>query len=180
MEDALLVGSMLISLLRHADRVKIACMAQLVNVIAPIMTETGGRSWRQTIYYPYMHASIFGRGIALQPIIESEKYDSRDFTDVCYLDSIAVLNEEKEELTLFAVNRNLDGGLQFECDARGFADYHVLEHIILEHDNLKAVNTALAPNTVMPHLSGNAQIVDGRISSLLPRASWNVIRLAKG
>ena len=63
-EDALLVGSMLITLLRHADRVKMACLAQLVNVIAPIMTSDTG-AWRQTIFYPYMYTSIFGRGTVL-------------------------------------------------------------------------------------------------------------------
>ena len=51
-EDALLAGSMLITFLRNADRVKIACMAQLVNVIAPIMTRPGGGAWAQTIYWP--------------------------------------------------------------------------------------------------------------------------------
>src|SRR5690606_34434446 len=70
-EDALLVGSMLITLLRHADRVKMACLAQLVNVIAPIMTEEGGKAWKQTIFYPYLHASVFGRGISLLPITDS-------------------------------------------------------------------------------------------------------------
>ena len=50
-EDALLVGLMLITFLRNADRVKIACMAQLVNVIAPIMTRNGGGAWAQTIFY---------------------------------------------------------------------------------------------------------------------------------
>src|SRR5699024_11851334 len=67
-EDALLVGSMLITMLQHADRVKMACLAQLVNVIAPIMTENEGSSWKQTIYYPYMHASIYGRGISIKPV----------------------------------------------------------------------------------------------------------------
>ena len=69
--DALLVGSMLISLLRHADRVKIACLAQLVNVIAPIMTETGGPAWRQTIFYPFLHASRFGQGEVLDLQVRS-------------------------------------------------------------------------------------------------------------
>ena len=76
-EDALLVGSMLITLLKHCDRVKIACMAQLVNVIAPIMTENGGTAWRQTIFYPYMHASVYGRGVVLDPVISSPVYDTK-------------------------------------------------------------------------------------------------------
>src|SRR5690606_41492555 len=81
-EDALLVGCMLITLLRHADRVKIACLAQLVNVIAPIMTKTGGPAWAQTIYYPFMHASTLGRGTSLLPVVKSPVYDARDFETV--------------------------------------------------------------------------------------------------
>ena len=84
-EDALLVGCMLISMLKRADRVKMACLAQLVNVIAPIMTANGGAAWKQTIYYPYMHASVFGRGTVLVPLIKSPKYDAKDYTDVPYL-----------------------------------------------------------------------------------------------
>jgi alpha-N-arabinofuranosidase len=64
-EDALMVGAMLITLMKHADRVKIGCQAQLVNVIAPIMTEMGGPAWRQTTFYPYLHAARYGHGIAL-------------------------------------------------------------------------------------------------------------------
>src|SRR5690606_898700 len=79
-EDAILVGSMLNTLLKHSDRVRIACMAQLVNVIAPIMTETGGGIWKQTIFYPYYYTSVYGRGTALHSIVDSPKYDSKDFT----------------------------------------------------------------------------------------------------
>lgn len=179
LEDALVVGSMLISLIRWADRVKIGCLAQLVNVIAPIMTQTGGPAWRQTTFYPFMHASLYGRGTALLPVIKSDKYDSKDFTDVPYLDAIGVFNEEKEELTIFAVNRNLEGGLEFTGDLRGFCGYEVVEHIVLTHEDLKAANTADQPNNVVPHLGGNAQISEGKLSALLPKQSWNVIRLAK-
>ncbi|MBO9600340.1 MAG: alpha-N-arabinofuranosidase, partial [Cohnella sp.] len=73
MEDALVVGCLLIALLKHSDRVRMACLAQLVNVIAPIMTENGGQAWAQTIFYPYMHASVHGRGKALVPLVQSPK-----------------------------------------------------------------------------------------------------------
>src|SRR5699024_7566009 len=126
-EDALLVGSMLITLLKHADRVKIACMAQLVNVIAPIMTETGGPAWRQTIFYPYMHASIYGRGVVLNPIVSCPKYDSKDFTDVPILDTVTIYHEEKEELTIFAVNKDPESTLLLDCDIRNFDHYEVVE-----------------------------------------------------
>lgn len=177
-EDALLVGLMLITLIKHADRVKIACMAQLVNVIAPIMTETGGGAWKQTIYYPYLHASLFGRGTAIKPITFSPKYDSKDFTDVPYLDSVSVYNEEKDELTIFAVNRHLEEGLSVECDVRSFEDYRIIEHIVLENDDLKATNT-LGNEAVKPHTNGNAKLDGGILNAHLSKCSWNVIRLGK-
>lgn len=177
-EDALLVGSMLITMLRHADRVKMACLAQLVNVIAPIMTENGGRAWKQTIFYPYLHASRYGRGVSLQPIVHSPKYDAQDYTDVPYLDSAVVYREEEEEITIFAVNRHLEESLDLECDVRGFENYRVSEHIVLEHDDLKAVNTA-DEEKVKPHNRGNAECRDGYVHARLSKASWNVITLRK-
>ena len=74
MEDALAFGGACISLLNHADRVKAACLAQLVNVIAPIMTETGGPAWRQTIFYPFAQFSHFGRGRVLRAEVDSPTY----------------------------------------------------------------------------------------------------------
>ncbi|BBH22783.1 intracellular exo-alpha-(1-_5)-L-arabinofuranosidase 1 [Paenibacillus baekrokdamisoli] len=176
-EDALLVGSMLISMLKRADRVKMACIAQLVNVIAPIMTANGGAAWKQTIYFPYMHTSIFGRGTALVPLVTSPKYDSKDFTDVPYLDAIAVLSENQEEVTVFAVNRHLSETLPFEIDLRSFGSCRIIEHIVLEHDDLKAANTIDVPDRVTPHTGGNAAADGSKVEALLGEASWNVIRL---
>lgn len=178
-EDALLVGSMLITLLRHADRVKMACLAQLVNVIAPIMTANGGATWRQTIFYPYMHASVYGRGIVLQTLVKSPVYDSKDFTDVPVLDAVALLNEENEEVTVFAVNKDLQDSALCECDLRSFGDYRVAEHIVLEHPDVKAVNTMDNPLRVVPHQKGNAVVEDGTLKTTLGKLSWNVIRLKK-
>jgi alpha-N-arabinofuranosidase len=177
-EDALLVGTLLISFLKRSDRVKMACMAQLVNVIAPIMTENGGGAWRQTIYYPYMHASIYGRGVAINPVISSDKYDSTDFTDVPFLEAAAVYDEENDRLTIFAVNRSLTDPLDLVCDVRSFEGYRIIEHIVLEHDDLKAVNLAGA-ELVKPHSAGNAKVSGGILESRLSRQSWNVIRLGR-
>ena len=66
--DALMIGGMLITLLSHADRIKIGCLAQLVNVIAPIMTADNGPAWVQTIFYPFAHVSLFGRGYCVANI----------------------------------------------------------------------------------------------------------------
>ncbi|AIQ52192.1 arabinosylfuranosidase ArfA [Paenibacillus sp. FSL R7-0331] len=177
LEDALVVGCCLISLLKHADRVKMACIAQLINVIAPIMTENGGPLWLQTTFYPYMHASQFGRGTVLHPLITSPKYDSKDFTDVPYLEAVSVYNEELGEVTVFAVNRHLTEGMEFSVDLRSFGEASVIQHTVLENEDLYAANTRQNPGNVLPHDRGNAAADGGRVSALLPKASWNVIRL---
>ncbi|XEC97711.1 alpha-N-arabinofuranosidase [Paenibacillus tarimensis] len=176
-EDALLVGCMLISLLKRADRVKLGCLAQLVNVIAPIMTSNGGGAWRQTIFYPFMHASVYGRGKALVPLVRSPKYDTKRITDVPYLESIAVYNEEQSEVTIFAVNRHLESELPLEIDLRSFGSCRLIEHLVLQHDNLKAVNTEEHPDNVKPHSNGGAVVVGLKVEAKLAKASWNVIRL---
>ena len=179
MEDALLVGAMMITLLRHADRVKMACLAQLVNVIAPIMTETGGCAWRQTIFYPYLHGSRYGRGIALEVDAQSPTYHDDTFDAVPYLEAVATWDPENESITLFAINRNLESSLPLEGDLRAFSDYAVVEHITMRHDDLKATNTAAHPNNVVPRCDGDAKSNDGRLVANLLPASWNVIHLAR-
>ncbi len=176
MEDALVVGCMIISLLKHSERVGMACLAQLVNVIAPIMTETGGAAWAQTIYYPFMHASLYGRGNALIPLIQSPKYDTKEMTDVPYLEAIAVHNEARNEIAIFAVNRSLTDKLLLQMDFRSFGAVALIEHLVLEHDDLKAVNTAEA-QAVKPHAGGSSAVEDRTVKASLSAASWNVIRL---
>ena len=176
MEDALLVGSMLITLLRHCDRVKMACMAQLVNVIAPIMTSDTG-AWRQTIFYPYMHASKFGNGTVLNTLVKSPVYDSK-YGEAPYLDCVIVNNEEKGELIVFAVNKDLAEDMEVTCDLRQFADYTVKEHLVLQDEDLKAVNTEENPDRIRPEANGNARLEEGRLTAVLKHKSWNVIRLA--
>ena len=177
-EDALLVGSMLITLLRHADRVKIACQAQLVNVIAPIMTSDTG-AWRQTIFYPYMHASVYGRGTVLNTLVKAPFYESKNCGEVPFLDSVCIWNEEAEEITIFAVNKSLDEDLEVSCDFRQFEDYRILEHIIMTSDDLKAVNTESEPNRVVPVTGNASRLENGHAALLFGKHSWNVVRMKK-
>jgi alpha-N-arabinofuranosidase len=179
LEDALMVGCLMITLLRHADRVKIACLAQLVNAIAPIMTATGGAAWRQTTFYPFLHASRFGRGIVLNAAIDSPRYDTRDFSGVPFLEAAAVHEEERGELTIFAVNRSPKEQLELAGELRGFPAHSVVEHLVLEHPDPKAVNTA-GSEKVKPRSGGGAKLDGPRLEARLPALSWNVIRLKAG
>ena len=178
-QDALVVGLMLITLLRHADRVKIGCLAQLVNTIAPIKTVIGGPTVRETTYYPYLHASRFGRGTVLDLQVQTPTYATTTFDAVPLLDAVAVLHDEQEALTLFAVNRSQVEGLALAGDLRGVGSYGVVEHLVLEHADPLATNTVDRPAEVMPHAGGDARLAAGRLTATLPRLSWNVIRLAR-
>jgi alpha-N-arabinofuranosidase len=178
MEDALVAGCMLITLLKNADRVKVACLAQLVNVIAPIMTEKGGKAWRQSIFYPFMHASKYGRGTVLRCPVTSEKYDSREYSDISYLETVAVHDDAKEALTIFAVNRNLSEALDLEAGIHGFDGYRFIEHISLHNPDLKAANSAQGEK-VRPAAAAGGTFDGSVFKTTLPPASWNVIRLGK-
>lgn len=177
-EDALLVGSMLITLLRHCDRIKIACLAQLVNVIAPIFTQTGGGIYEQTIFFPFMHVSNYGRGAALLPLLDCPKYDCKEYTDVPYLESIATYNEENEEVTIFCVNKSLDEEAVLDVNLMDFEGYKPFEFISMDGYDKKAENTFNAIN-VKPH-NNPVPAMDGtNLTVAMKPLSWNVIRLKK-
>lgn len=178
-EDALVVGLMLITLMKHADRVKMACLAQLVNVIAPIMTEPGGgKAWRQTIFYPFLHASKYARGTVLATVGSVTKHATSGHDEITDVESVAVHDEETESLCLFMVNRNLERAAELSLDLRGFPSYELEEHIVLCGPELKAVNSQLEER-VKPARSNGMRLENGTLEGLLSPASWNVIRLKK-
>lgn len=173
LEDAVVVGSLLITLLNHCDRVKIACLAQLVNVLAPVMTETGGRCWAQTIFYPFMYTSMHGRGTAIRTFCTCGCYDTEKLKDIPYLDAAAVISEDEREIALFVVNRSLSDECELAVDLAGYPDYRIHQHISMEGDDLKAVNTADEPEKVVPV----SRDISGSIS--LSPHSWNMIVFKK-
>lgn len=169
LEDAVVVGSLLITLLNNCDRVKIACLAQLVNVLAPIMTETGGRCWAQTIFYPFMYTSMYGRGTAVKTFCNCGSYDTEKTRNIPYLDSASVISADESEIILFTVNRSLNDECELSIDMPDCADYSISQHISMEGDDLKAVNTADEPENVVPV----SKDISGKI--FLSPHSWNMI-----
>ena len=166
-EDALLVGGLLITLLKNSDRVKIACLAQLVNVIAPIMTNDD-KAWAQTIFYPFLHASSFGRGSAISVSVDCETYDCRKYKNVAFIDSVAVRNDEKREITLFVLNRSLSDDISLSVS---FSDaVKPVEHIEMAGYGLKDVNTCESSPVKPVSKSLGAETVE------ISKASWNVLR----
>ena len=177
-EDALLVGSILITFLRNADRVKVACLAQLVNVIAPILTRNGGGAWAQTIYWPFMHASKYGRGTALRALVNSPVYDCADYDAVPLIDATATMADDGG-VTVFCVNRDPSEDFCLDIDLRAFGGMKLKEHILLHHDDVKAVNTEECPMNVAPTAGPGGAVDGGKAQVKLPALSWNVIRFEK-
>lgn len=174
-EDALLVGSLLITLLKNADRVKIACLAQLVNVIAPIMTDTDGGVWFQSIFYPFMQVSNFGKGIALTPHVTTETYKSREFDAVPYLDTIATYDDETQTMTIFAENKHQTEDMSFEVSFDDVQFGEILQATQFSGYDPKADNRdgkmALQPLT-QTHLDND------RLTATLAPLSWNMIQVS--
>lgn len=176
MADTAVFGTMLITLLNHADRVKIACLAQLVNAIAPIMTEpSGGRAWVQPIYWPFLHASRYGRGTVLRTSAVSPKYSSPNFSDIPYLESAAVYQEDTGSLTIFAVNRSLDTPMLLECNLAAFGPASLIGHIGLSGEAFET--NASDRQVIAPHSCTSTTLKDNLLCAKLEPLSWNVLRI---
>ncbi|MEU8892314.1 alpha-N-arabinofuranosidase [Streptomyces sp. NPDC048442] len=175
--DAVVFGSLLIALLRHADRVTVACLAQLVNVIAPIMTEPGGPAWRQTTFFPFAQAARHGRGQVLDVRLDSPTYETKSYGEVPLLHATAVRGEDGT-VTVFAVNRSQTEPLPLEVALHGLELSEVVEHSALADEDPDARNTLADPERVAPHSATGTTLADGVLSAVLEPLSWNVIRLA--
>jgi alpha-L-arabinofuranosidase len=175
LEDALLVGGLLISLLRNADRVKIACLAQLVNVIAPIMTNANGL-FRQAIYYPYSWALQYARGRVLNLLIESPTYDVKEMDAVAYIDAAATVNPQDGRTALFILNRDLSKARQIEIVWEDTPQTRVAVSQILTGNDLKAVNGFDAPERVKPQPFDRPSTTNGRTRFEVPARSYTVIQ----
>ncbi|MFF6986075.1 alpha-L-arabinofuranosidase C-terminal domain-containing protein [Streptomyces sp. NPDC010273] len=175
--DAVVFGSLLIALLRHADRVTVACLAQLVNVIAPIMTEPGGAAWRQTTFFPFAQASKHGRGQVLDVRVDSPTYGTKKHGEADLLHATAVRAEDGS-VTVFAVNRSQTETLPLEVALNGLDLTSVVEHSALADADPDARNTLADPERVAPHGIDGTALQDGTLTAELEPLSWNMIRLA--
>src|SRR5437762_418485 len=173
LEDALLVGGMLNTLMRNADRVKIACLAQLINVIAPIMTNENGL-FRQTIYYPYAWALQYARGRVLNVLVESPTYDAKGLDAVPYLDAVATYDDG--QTSLFILNRDLSKARTVDVIWEDQAPNRVLASQLLTGNDLKAVNGFDAPEKVKPQAFEKPATSNGRSRFEVPARSYTMIQ----
>lgn len=177
-EDVLQVGCILNTFIRRADVVKIACIAQLVNVIAPIMTETDGTAWRQSIYYPLLFASLHGRGTALDLSCECPTYETKIAGDVPYLDVSAVHNEDDQTVTFFIINRHDKETLDTSFDLQAFGKPSLSDHQVMSHSDLKAVNSASNPDNVIPSTGDSVQIDGNNVTVSLAPHTYHMVRVS--
>ncbi|MDQ1542907.1 MAG: alpha-L-arabinofuranosidase [Actinomycetota bacterium] len=176
--DAVVVGNLLISLLKHADRVTAASLAQLVNVIAPIMTEPGGATWRQTTFFPFAVTSRLAKGVALEVKLDSDSYDTKVYGEVATVDAVATFDEESGSTAIFLVNRSLDAPTTVTIDVSHLGDVSIAETHTLADDDIYAQNTLADQNRVGLKPNETAKITDGKLTIELPAVSWTAIALS--
>jgi alpha-N-arabinofuranosidase len=176
LRDALLVGGAVNSLLRHADRVRLACLAQLVNVIAPLVTNAEGLL-RQTIYHPYAWGLAYARGQVLDLLVETDGYEVKGLGNVPYLDVAGTFDSQKGESCLLVLNRDLAKARELELVWREAAPARVVRAEVLTGDDLRAVNTFAQPQRVSPRPLESPKPGPRMVVELPPR-SYSVLVLA--
>ncbi|SMC48263.1 alpha-N-arabinofuranosidase [Lentzea albidocapillata] len=177
--DAVVVGNLLMSLLRHSDRVAVACQAQLVNVIAPIRSEPGGPAWRQTIFHPFALTSRLARGQVLRVETSSPAYWTKRFGDVPVVDAVATHDPETGDTVVFVVNRHQSEPVELRADLASFGEVTVAEAWSVHDEDGAATNTETDPDRVVPQPQ-KADIIDRDLQVVLPPRSWTAVRLTNG
>ena len=188
LEDALLVGGLVNTLIRNSDRVRIACLAQLINVIAPIMTNDSGL-YRQTIYYPYAWALQYARGSAMNVVAESPTYESQSadnrvarggkaIESIPYVDVSATFDKANGKYSVFLFNRDLAKPRDVEIVWEDAAPSRALESFTLTGSDLKAVNGFDAPEKVVPKSFDKPATSNARTRLQLPARSYTVVNFA--
>ncbi|WP_298325985.1 alpha-N-arabinofuranosidase [Haloactinopolyspora sp.] len=175
--DAVVVGNLLISLIRHADRVTAASLAQLVNVIAPIMTEPGGPAWRQTTFYPFAFTARLARGEALELKLDSPTYDSARHGEVAVIDAVATHDADGGGTAVFLVNRDETADAEIEIDVRMLGEVGVREAWTLSDKDPHAANTLEQQDRARPVANPTARRDGGSVTISLPPVSWTALTL---
>ncbi|CAL8976388.1 Intracellular exo-alpha-(1-_5)-L-arabinofuranosidase [Tessaracoccus sp. O5.2] len=174
--DAVVVGSLLITLMRHTDRVAMACQAQLVNIIAPIRTEPDGPAWRQTIFHPFALTSRYARGDVLDLRIASPTIDTAAFGPVDQIWGTATLDDANGDLAIFCVNRSERDDLTTSVDLAPLGNVEIVEHLMVHEDDPSLTNVA-GDERVGPK-PGRSALDGSTLTLTLPAVSWHCIRLS--
>lgn len=178
-EDAVVVGSMLMTLLNNTDRIDVACQAQLVNVIGPIRTEPGHPAWRQTIFYPFALTARHAKGDVLLPKLDCDRVSTKLMGDVPVVDAMCSYDEDSGALVMFLLNRSTESAVTVESNLSAFGDLNPLECVRMGGGGLERTNTLEHPFAATPELFTVDEFYAGTLRVSLPPVSWNMIRLVK-
>lgn len=176
--DAVVVGTLLITLLRNSDRVTAACQAQLVNALGILRSEPGGPAWRQASFHPFAQAARFARGRVLHAAPVGPMYDTVRYGPTPLVHAVATHDPASEEVAIFAVNRHEHEHVALSIGTRALPALRAVEHLVLDGDP-RACNTQEQPERVVPRGVAAAEPVRGGLEVALPPVSWNVIRLRR-
>jgi alpha-L-arabinofuranosidase len=174
--DAIVVGSMLITLLRHSDRVTAACQAQLVNTISMIRAEPTGPAWRQAIFYPFSLTARNAKGLVLLVEPTSPTYETEKYGDVPVVDATATHDPDTGETAIFVINRHQEQPTAIEVNVAALGKVRVQEALTIADDDLGAANTQQDPGRVVPRAIAGS-VDGGALRIELPQASWTCVRL---
>ncbi len=174
LEDALVVAQWLNVFLRKADVLKIACIAQIVNVIAPILT-TQNAMLKQSIYYPLMHFSQMASGNSLDLLVESPRYQTKQFGDMPLLDVSSAHDEAAHTNTIFIVNRSLTERMPVEINWQDVKPKRITSAHQLSGTDPKAHNSWDNPNQVTAQAIHAPKIIDGVAQISLPPLSFTAL-----
>ena len=180
--DAVVVGTFLNSLLRHGDRVKIANQAQLVNVIAPILTAAGGAAWRQSIFWPFARTAALAQGEILRLHVESDRVETDRYGDAALVDVSGTYDAENGTVALFLANRSLDATAEVEVDLRGLTAANVVSAEVLtvpDGGDRHTVNAAGEERVGLRPLEDVTVPADRTdvVRLRLPALSWSAVQL---
>ena len=175
MEDSLLFASMLMTIVRNADIVKIGCQSLVANISACIMTQRGGESWKQTIFYPFKYLANNARGTVLDIKADIPTYEAGDIGAIPVVDALAVLNDG--EIVLFAVNRCDNDEAEISVELQGFKPVGIRESIVLHASDRKLTNEH-DHGAVLPQTADNADMKDNVVTVKLQPLSFNMVRVA--
>ena len=187
MPRTLALTTVMLTMLRHADRIGIGCATSGLSLLCATDRE---HVWKGAAYYPFTQLIRHARGISLQPVVETETFDVEgyaiddmnqygDFTGVPYVQAAAALNEEAGELTVFVANTDWQEAHQLTLDAAAFEGWQFVEHVTMFSEDPQAYNDYEHPDTIVPCAVPETGCVDGQVQAVLGPLSWNMFRFEK-
>jgi alpha-N-arabinofuranosidase len=173
--DAVVLGNLLISLLRHTDRVASASLAQLVNVLAPIRTETDGTAWKQTIFHPFALTSRYAQGEVLDVRLGADDADGAAGP----VDAVATWDAENGDLTVFAVNRDPAVERPVTADLGAFGALDLVDAQLIHEEDPLTMGGPEDQDVAAPRAlaDGAVESEAGTVGLTLPPVSWVMLRL---